>query len=88
VASDLPRVSSLAYRKHSRVTHLSPSTIPTRYRCALPWCWLTEVHLGVLRISVGVMRIGRVRYMLRMSLIHVVRRVTVEILLLLSLRRR
>jgi len=88
VTSNLPLISSLAAFKHSGFAHLTPSTVPAGYCCALPRCRLTEVHLSMLRVAVGVMRIGRIRYVLRMSLVHVVGRMAVEILLLLRLRWR
>jgi hypothetical protein len=88
VTSNLPLISSPAGSTHSGSAHLTPSTIPAGDCGALPRCRLTEVHLSVLRIAVGVVRIGRIRYMLRMSLVHVVGRMAVEVLLLLRLRWR
>ena len=79
-AANLINVSQWLSRvlPNSLSTHLAPPAITACYRCPLPWCRLVEAHM--LRWTTPVR-------ILRMSWIHVVSRVAVEVLVLL-LRRR
>ena len=89
VASDLvPVREGRANRHDTGMAYLSPSAISTCNCRSLPWCWLIEAHLSVLRVVAWVVRTWLI-WMLRMPLVHVVGRSgMIHVGMLLGLRWR